>query len=60
MKHLFTQAALQRRSIPELRALFGTVQRDLVQSNPGSPERQQALAGLDQISREIARKMSAG
>ena len=58
MKHLFTQAALQRRNISELHALFASVQHDLVQSAAGSPERQQALSSLEQISLEIARKMS--
>lgn len=60
MKHVFTQAVLQRRSIFELRALFASVQHDLVRSDAGSNERRQALASLDTISREIARKMSAG
>lgn len=59
MKHIFTQAALQRRSISELRALFASVQHDLVRSDAGSLERRQALTSLDTISREIARKMSA-
>ncbi len=60
MKHVFTKAALQRRSISELRALFASVQHDLVLSDAGSNERRQALASLDTISREIARKMSLG
>ena len=60
MKHVFTQAALQRRSISELRALFASVQHNLVQSPASSAQRREALASLDRISREIARKMSLG
>lgn len=60
MKHVFTQAALQRRSISELRALFASVQHELVRSDAGSSERSQALNSLDTISRVIAYKMSTG
>lgn len=60
MKNVFTQAALQRRSIGELRAMFASVQHDLVRSDAGSVERDQALSSLDTISRVIARKMSIG
>ena len=44
----------------ELRALFASVQHDLVRSDAGSVERSQALSSLDTISRVIARKMSLG
>ncbi|WP_298936882.1 hypothetical protein [uncultured Ruegeria sp.] len=60
MKYVFTQAALQRCSISELRALFASVQHDLVRSDAGSSERSQALSSLDAISRVIARKISTG
>ncbi len=60
MRKVFTQAALQGKSLPELRALFATVQQDLVRSDAGSQERSNALASLETISRTIAMRISAG
>lgn len=60
MRNVFTQAALQGKSLPELRALFASVQQDLVRSDAGSQERTDALTSLETISRTIATRMSAG
>ena len=60
MSTIFTQAALQHRSIRELRALFARAQRDLVRSTAGSCDRRAALSSLETISLAIAQRMSAG
>lgn len=60
MRQVFTQAALQGRTITELRALFAQAQYELVCSDHGSQERRAALANLDTISRVLARRMSCG
>jgi hypothetical protein len=56
MTKLFTQAALQGRSVSELRALFASTQQELVRSTAGSQERSTALRNLETISLAIARK----
>ena len=60
MSRIFTQAALQGRSLPELRALFQAAQQELVCSECGSHERSDALTNLDTISRAIAHRYNAG
>lgn len=56
MTKLFTQAALQGRSVCELRALFASVQQELVRSDAGSQDRSTALRNLETISLTLARK----
>jgi len=56
MSAIFTQAALQGRSLPELRALFAQAHQELVRSEHGSQERHDALANLDTVSRAIAQR----
>lgn len=56
MSGIFTQAALQGRSLPELRALFHEAQQELVRSEAGSQERRDALANIDTISRAVAQR----
>ena len=60
MSRIFTQAALQGRSILELQALFQAAQQDLVRSQCCSQERSEALANLDTISRAIAQRRMRG
>jgi len=56
MSTIFTQAALQGRSLPELRALFAQAHQELVRSECGSQERHDALANLDTISRVLGQR----
>jgi hypothetical protein len=56
MSRIFTQAALQGRSLPELRALFAQAHQELVHSEAGSHERRDALANIDTISRALAQR----
>jgi len=56
MSAIFTQAALQGRSLPELRALFAQAHQELVRSEQGSQERHDALANLDTVSHAIAQR----
>lgn len=56
MSAIFTQAALQGRSLPELRALFAQAHQELVRSEAGSQERRDALANLDTVSRVLAQR----
>ena len=60
MRNIFTQAALQGKSLPELSALFASVQQDLVRSDAGSQERNYALTSLETIRRTIGTRTSAG
>ena len=60
MSKIFTQAALQGRSLFELRALFARAQQELVKSDHGSQERRDALANLETISLAIARRTASG
>ena len=57
MTKTITSADLQGQSLPELRAMFRKAQRELVQSEHGSPERQAALVRLDAISLAMAQRM---
>ena len=49
MINLLTIAELQRRTEPELRTLFRTVSEGLTRSAPGTPDRRNSLATLENI-----------
>ncbi len=53
MKKVITTMELQQQTGSELSALFRKVSQDLVQSEPGSPERRNTLASLENINRAI-------
>jgi hypothetical protein len=55
---LISSHELQQRSESELSALFRTVSEGLVRTRRGSPERRNALASLENISRMRAERMS--
>lgn len=55
---LITRYDLASKSVHELRGLYRTVFNALVQSAPESPERRNALASLENISREINQRYS--
>ena len=55
---LISTHELQKRSQSELSALFCTVSKGLVRTRRGSPERRNALASLENISRARAVRMS--
>jgi hypothetical protein len=59
MSKIFTAAALDQRSLPELRTLFRKAQEELFASEDGSMDRSNALASLDNISRAIAKRTSS-
>jgi len=56
---LISNHELQKRSESELSILFRKVSEGLVRSSRGSPERRNALASLENISRTRAFVMSA-
>lgn len=56
MASIMTAAALEHRTLEELRTLMRKVERDLALSAPGSAERRNALASLENLSRAIARR----
>ncbi|MGR3761918.1 hypothetical protein ACUXV3_17600 [Roseobacteraceae bacterium NS-SX3] len=56
MSKIFTAAALDRYSLPELRTLFQQAQQDLKVSDPDSSERREALANLENVSRAISER----
>jgi len=55
---LFTTYELEKRSDSELSALFRAVSQGLVRTAKGSPERRNALASLENISRARAVRMA--
>jgi hypothetical protein len=57
---LISNYELQKRSDSELSRLFHTVSQGLVLSGKGSPERRNALASLENISRARAVRISVG
>jgi hypothetical protein len=59
MMKLISNYELQKRSESELAALFCTVSQGLVRTARGSPERRNALASLENISRQRASRISA-
>ena len=54
---LISNLELQERGESELSALFCTVSKGLVRTKRGSPERRNALASLENISRARAVRM---
>jgi hypothetical protein len=60
MEKLISNHELQKRSDSELSALFCAVSKGLVRTMRGSPERRNALASLENISRQRAVRMAAG
>jgi hypothetical protein len=60
MSRTFNKAALQDRSVGELRALYHAEMRRLIRSERGSPARHDALSNLETISLAIARRYAAG
>jgi hypothetical protein len=54
---LISNHELQKQTESELSALFCTVSRGLVRTKRGSPERRNALASLENISRARAVRM---
>lgn len=59
MSKIFTAAALDRYSVPELRTLFRQAQLDLAASEADTAARRNALASLENISRAIAKRTAA-
>tara|TARA_R100000789_G_scaffold98887_2_gene103833 strand:+ start:14367 stop:14564 length:198 start_codon:yes stop_codon:yes gene_type:complete len=59
MSKIFTAAALDQRSLPELRTLFRKAHDELVSSEVGSIDRCNALASLENISRAIAKRTAS-
>ena len=54
MTKIITCAELRRRPLEELRALYRSLEAELVRTAPGSPERTTVLASLENVSRAIA------
>jgi len=59
MSKIFTAAALDHYSVPELRTLFRQARLDLTASEAETPERRDALASLENISRAIAKRTAS-
>ena len=57
MSKLICNHELQKHTASELSALFCTVSKGLVRTKRGSPERRNALASLENISRARAVRM---
>jgi len=53
MSSLITAWELQNRTEKELCALFRKVSQEAAQSEPGSPERRNAIASLENINRAL-------
>lgn len=53
MSKVFTMAALQSRSESELRTIFRKAHDDLARSAPGSAERRNALATIENVTRVL-------
>ena len=56
MSRLIVSSELQRLTLTELWALHARIHEDLVRSSPGSTDRHNALASLENICRAIAAK----
>jgi hypothetical protein len=54
MSRIITPSELQRLGPQELRSLFHKVSQELAQTQPGTQERRETLASLDNIQRAIA------
>ncbi len=59
MSKIFTAAALDQCSLPELRRLFRQAQEELIASDGGTPERRNAIASTENISRAIAKRTAS-
>ena len=59
MSKLIIAAELSGKSISELRTLYRAVLQELLRSQPGSAQRRNALASLENISRAMAVAMVA-
>ena len=53
---LITSVDLSNRTETELRGLFGMISKALVQTERDTPDRRNALASLENISRAMCRK----
>jgi len=53
MSRIITTSELENRNKQELSALFRKVSQETAKSEPGSPERRNALASLENINREL-------
>lgn len=60
MSETFNKAALQGRSLAELRGLYQAQMQALVRSERGSQARRDALSNLEAISLAMAQRLSAG
>lgn len=59
MSKIFTAAALDRYSVPELRTLFRQAQLDLAASDADTAERRNAIASMENIGRAIAKRSAS-
>ena len=59
MSKIFTAAALERYSVPELRTLFRQAQQNLAATDADTADRANALASLENISRAIAKRTAS-
>jgi len=60
MTRIIAPADLQGRSLTELQAPYRAVQQELVQSEPGSQARRDAIASLEALGLAIARRRALG
>ena len=60
MSKIITISELQRRSLQELHGLQREMHAQLARSEPGSAERRNALANLENIGRAISLRHAAG
>ncbi len=58
MTKVITCAELRCRRLEEVRALYRSLEAELVRTAPGSPERTTVLASLENVSRAIAECMA--
>lgn len=58
MRKVITQSELHSRSESELSALFRKVSQELTGTTPGSTERRNTLASLENIQRALATRRS--
>ena len=58
MSRLILGNELYGKSESELFALFNTASAELIRSEPGTPERRNALASLENIQRVLVQRLS--
>ena len=56
MSRLILAQELKTHSIAELFSLLATIDNDLATSDPGTPERRNAIASFENVQREINRR----